>query len=153
MVKCNLRWSRWEFSFVTVCHLLAASTVLRAELLMAPEVALLGAVLASYLLYLGDRLRSFPIHHRGHRWRASPQLLIGEQAARLDWLGQTREMQLPVVTYSSEFLLVLKLRPENETDTLPAVHLALWPDSLTSSENRRLRRYLRFDLPVNLSAG
>jgi len=153
MVKCSLRWSRWDFGFVSVCHLLAASTVLQARLLIAPALVLVAAVLVSYLCYLADRIRTYAVHSRGIWRRANPQLLIGEQAARLDWLGETREMQLPVVIYFSEFLLVLKLRPEFGNGASSAVHLAVWPDSLKSSENRRLRRYLRFELPADLSDG
>jgi hypothetical protein len=59
-------------------------------------------------------------------------------------------MQLPGVIYFSEFLLVLNFRPEAEKGAAKAIHLVLWPDSLARRENRRLRRYLRFDLPSRL---
>ncbi len=52
--------------------------------------------------------------------------------------------------YFSEFLLVLIFRPEAEKGTARVVHLVLWPDSLERIEDRRLRRYLRFDLPTGL---
>jgi len=54
------------------------------------------------------------------------------------------------VIYFSEFLLVLNFRPEAEKGAAKAIHLVLWPDSLARRENRRLRRYLRFDLPSRL---
>ena len=52
--------------------------------------------------------------------------------------------------YFSEFLLVLIFRPEAEKGAARVVHLVLWPDSLERIEDRRLRRYLRFDLPTGL---
>ena len=58
--------------------------------------------------------------------------------------GKLWKMQLPSLIYFSEFLLVLSFRPEVE-----AVHLVLLPDSLEYSEDRRLRRHLRFDLPAS----
>ena len=56
------------------------------------------------------------------------------------------------MAYFSEFLLVLSFRPETEKEAAKVVHLVLWPDSLerSESEDRRLRRYLRFDLPASL---
>ena len=151
MVSCNLRWSRWELCFVSVCHLMAAISVVQAEVLRALEFSLIVAVLVSYLLHLHARIRCFCVRNSGVWRRASPQLLIGEQSARLDWRGETREVQLPRVVYCSEFLLVLSFRPEPGGGAVGALRIALWPDSLARSENRRLRRYLRFDLPANLS--
>ena len=58
-------------------------------------------------------------------------------------------MQLPSVIYFSEFLLVLSFRPEAEKEAAEAAHLVLLPDSLEYSEDRRLRRHLRFDLPTS----
>ena len=59
-------------------------------------------------------------------------------------------MQLPSVIYFSEFLLVLSFRPEAEKEAAEAAHLVLLPDSLEYIEDRRLGRYLRFDLPDSL---
>ena len=59
-------------------------------------------------------------------------------------------MHLPSLIYFSEFLLVLSFRLEAEKGTAGAFHLVLWPDSLERSGDRRLRHYLRFDLPTRL---
>ena len=75
---------------------------------------------------------------------AKAEIIISEQSASLSHLGKLWEMQLPSLIYFSEFLLVLSFRPEVE-----AVHLVLLPDSLDYSEDRRLRRHLRFDLPAS----
>lgn len=150
MLICSLRWSRWEFCFVSACHLTAVISALLAEVLIALEFAVAVAVLVSYLLYLRDRFRTFTVQVRGIWQRAKPELIIGEQSASLSHLGKSWEMQLPSVIYFSEFLLVLSFRPEAENGSAGAIRLVLWPDSLARSEDRRLRRYLRFDLPSSL---
>lgn len=150
MVKCSLRWSRCELGFVSSSHLAAGMSALLADVLVSLEIAIAFAVLVSYLAYLRDRFRTFAVKRRGIWQRVKPELIIGEQSASLSYLGKLWEMQLPSVIYSSEFLLVLRFRPEVEKSSPPAVYLVLWPDSLTDGEDRRLRRYLRFDLPVSL---
>ena len=86
----------------------------------------------------------------GHLATSKTELIIGEQSASLSHLGKLWEMQLPSVIYFSEFLLMLSFRPEAEKGAARVVHLVLWPDSLERSGDRRLRRYLRFDLPTRL---
>ena len=133
-------------------HLVAALSTLFANLLIWLEFSIAAAVFVSYLLYLRDRFRTFAVLGQGG-WRCTkPKLIIAEQFARLNHLGQVWEMQLPDVVYFSEFLLVLSFRPETEAGTGKAdmIHLVLWPDSLSRSEDRRLRRYLRFDLATSL---
>lgn len=147
MVKCSLRWSRWELCFVSCCHLTAAITALLADLLVALEVATASVVFVSYLLYLRDRFHTYYEQRQGRWQQANPELIIGGQSARLSRYGKVGEMQLPRVIYLSEFLMVLSFRPEAEKDLARAMHLVLWPDSLVGKEERRLRRYLRFDLP------
>ena len=152
MLKCSLRWSSWELCFVSACHLTAAISALLANLLISLEFAIASAVLMSYLVYLRDRIQTFRVLRRGILQRVTPELVIGEQFVRLSHLGKSREMQLPSVIYFGEFLLVLCFRPEVERGSARAIHLVLWPDSLGRSEQRRLRRYLRFDLPGSLLA-
>ena len=152
MVKCGLRWSGVELGFVSACHLTAAISALLADVLVWLELAIAIAVLVSYLLYLRDRFQTFTVRRRGIWQRVKPELIIGQQSASLCHLGKLREMQLPSVIYFSEFLLVLSFRPEAEEGSAGAIHLVLWPDSLVRSEARRLRRYLRFDLPSSLLA-
>ena len=150
MLKCSLRWSIWELCFVSACHLTAAISALLADVLISLGLAIVGAVLMSYLAYLRDRIQTYCVPRRGILQRVTPELVIGEQSVRLSRLGRTEEMQLPSVIYFSEFLLVLCFRPEARKDSARAIHLVLWPDSLRRSEQRRLRRYLRFDLPGSL---
>ena len=150
MVKCSLCWSRWELGFVSACHLMAVISVVLAGVLVPLEFAIAGAVLMSYVLYLRDRFQTFCVHRHGIWQRIKPELIIGEQSVSLSYRGKLREMQLPSVLYFSEFLLVLNFRPEAEKGAAKAIHLVLWPDSLVRRENRRLRRYLRFDLPSRL---
>ncbi|PCI76024.1 MAG: hypothetical protein COB20_11550 [SAR86 cluster bacterium] len=121
-----------------------------ADVLVVLEFAIAIAVLMSYLVYLRDRIRTFCVQRRGRWQRVKPELVIGEQSCRLSHLGKLWEMQLPSVIYFSEFLLVLSFRPEAENDLARVIHLVLWPDSLARIEDRRLRRYLRFDLPSSL---
>jgi len=135
---------------VSACHLTAAISALLADVLVSLEIAIVSAVIVGYLAYLRDQLRTFTVCRRGIRQRAKPELIIGEQSARLNHLGKLWEMHLPSVTYFSEFLLVLSFRSEAERGAVKVVHLVLWPDSLERSEDRRLRRYLRFDLPSSL---
>ena len=61
-----------------------------------------------------------------------------------------QETALPNVVYMSEFLLVLRFRPEMKKPRCRLRYLVLWPDSLVSAESRRLRRFLRFDLVQDL---
>ena len=133
------------------CHLTAANSAFLAGVWVTLEVAIVSGVLLSYLLYLRDRFCTFYERRRGSWQRAKAEFIIGEQVARLSYLGKLWEMQLPSVIYFSEFLLVLSFNPEAEKGGARALHLVLWPDSLTRSEDRRLRRYLRFDLPSKLS--
>lgn len=135
---------------MSACHLTAAISTLLADALLSLEIAIAIAVLVSYLIYLRDQLRTFTVRRRGIWQRAKTELIIGEQSASLSHLGKLWEMQLPSVIYFSEFLLVLSFRPEAEKRAARVVHLVLWPDSLARSEDRRLRRYLRFDLPTSL---
>ena len=146
MVRCNLRWSIWEFCFVSGSHLAAAISTLTSDLLLVLELAVCGTVLASYLVYIRDRIRTYCMVRAGRWVRAHPQLIIGEQTASVGQFGMIREMQPPSVVYLSEFLIVLRFLPDEEYGAAKAVQLTLWPDSLISTENRRLRRYLRFDL-------
>ncbi|MFT7471122.1 MAG: hypothetical protein ACI8XU_001017 [Kiritimatiellia bacterium] len=135
---------------MSACHLTAAISALLADALASLEIAIVIAVLVSYLVYLRDQVRTFTVLRGGIWRRAKPELVISEQSASLSHLGKLWEMQLPSVIYFSEFLLVLSFRPEAEKGAARAVHLVLWPDSLKRSEHRRLRRYLRFDLPASL---
>ena len=106
-------------------------------------------MLVSYVVYLRDQLRTFTVLKRGTWQRAKTEIIISEQSASLSHLGKLWEMQLPSVIYLSEFQLVLSFRPEAEKEAAEAAHLVLLPDSPKYIEDRRLRRYLRFNLPAS----
>ncbi len=150
MVSCSLRWSRIEFAFISTCHLVALLSVFQAEARLWLNLLLTAAVLASFSLYLRDRLQTFYRLGQGSVAPAQPKLLLARQFTRLDYRGRVYETAPPSVTYFSEFLLVLRLRGGVSEASTNTVHLVLWPDSLTPAEDRRLRRYLRFELPQNL---
>lgn len=150
MVSCNLRWSLWEFCFVSFCHLLAVLSALLSDVLILLRLAIAAAVCLSFLLYLRERCRIYTLPG-GRPWQlARAQLSIGAQSARLHCSQKVLELELPSVSYFSEFLLVLCFRLESEKGGGAIVRLLLWPDSLARHEERRLRRYLRFDLPPQL---
>ena len=44
---------------------------------------------------------------------------------------------------------MLSFRPEAEKEAAEAAHLVLLPDSPKYIEDKRLRRYLRFNLPAS----
>jgi hypothetical protein len=57
------------------------------------------------------------------------------------------EVDLPWLSFSSEFLMVLNFRPVPATGSRPRrpIRVVIWPDTLSDVEDRRLRRYLRFN--------
>jgi hypothetical protein len=76
MVKCILRWSRWELFFVSACHLAAAISALPTDALLSLEIAIVIAVLLSYFVYLRAQLRTFIVRRQGIWQRAKPSLLL-----------------------------------------------------------------------------
>ena len=150
MFICNLRWSRLELVFVSVCHLVAIASVLQAGLRLSLEMLLIAAVAASLLSYLSDRFQFFYRLGRGGLLSLRPALVLGQQSTKFYSAGNMQETALPNVLYISEFLLVLRFRPEMNKPRCRPRYLVLWPDSLISAESRRLRRFLRFDLVQDL---
>lgn len=118
--------------------------------ILALKWLITAGILASFLFYLRDRLQTF------YRWtgqglvESAPQLQLAPQFARIDYRGELSEMRPPQLKYFSEWLLVLSFSSGGEGAQLP---LVLWPDSLSRRDDRRLRRYLRFDLGKDPSAG
>ncbi len=156
MLRFELRCSRLELLFASTCHLCALVTVLTADMPVLLVVLVLAVVIASYTNYLLALYLNF-VRPMTNRITCSPALLvIGQQSAQVSQFGKMVATELPVVGYMSEFLLVLNLHQEL-VDTGHAsgagrhsakpVKLVLWPDSLSRRDNRRLRRYLRFDCP------
>ncbi|MEX0962557.1 MAG: protein YgfX [Pseudohongiellaceae bacterium] len=149
MVVCRLRWSLIELAFNASCHLMAMVAVLQAGLLLSIEVVLIASLLLSFLLYLCERSQTYFRLSRASLLSRKPKLQLAQDFARIDYRGDLYETSLPVVIYNSEFLLVLQLRNAGggAVNTIP---LVLWPDSLDRGEDRRLRRYLRFELGSDL---
>lgn len=147
MITCTLRWSRIEFAFLTCCHLVAAMSLWQASVLLALKVLASGWLAWSFQRYLRDRIQTF----YGGAVAGAARLMLAPQFARIDYRGRLLEMRPPRLRYLSEFLLVLSFRAAG-SETKQSLALVLWPDSLQSSDDRRLRRYLRFDLRAGMPA-
>jgi uncharacterized membrane protein len=100
---------------------LVTISALLADALVSLEIAIVIAVLVSYLVYLRDQPRTFNVLRRGIWQQAKTEIIISEQSASLSHLGKLWEMQLPSVIYCSEFLSVLCFRPEAERGSAEAV--------------------------------
>lgn len=148
MINCTLRWSRYEFVFISGCHLVAATSALQAGLGVWLGAAATAVVVASFLGYLRERLTTFYRFESNGVAGLQPTLFIAQEFVRIGYRGRVIETELPVVKYLSEFLIVLRLLPVNGGGEF--IDLVLWPDSVRRSEERRLRRYLRFELPGSL---
>lgn len=157
MLKFELRCSRIEFWLVTSSYLCALLTLLSAGMLFWITLMMLAGLIASYFNYLHVLFLTFSKNaHCTTDWEA-PCVVIGQQSAHIDFLGQRLATELPQQNYVSEFLLVLTFKREgaaahNRTrkgrKSAGSIKLVLWPDSLSRSDNRRIRRYLRFDCPA-----
>jgi hypothetical protein len=57
------------------------------------------------------------------------------------------EVDLPWLGFFSEFLMVLNFRQVPAAASRPGrpIRVVIWPDTLSETEDRGLRRYLRFD--------
>ncbi len=153
MVNCRLRWSAIEIVFVSCCHGVAHACVLKDLRPVWLGLLFSTAVVVSHCRYFLERFETF---YRLEGWRfaaRSPVLFIAEEFARVDYRGRLVEAELPGLIYLSEFLIVLELRALSELADADSMRLVLWPDSLTRSEDCRLRRYLRFELRSSLRGG
>jgi Membrane-bound toxin component of toxin-antitoxin system len=155
-MKFTLHWSLWELGFVTACHLAAALSIIYSELLFGLMLVIILAVAGSYLCYLRERISTYlKIQQRQFKSRDVP-LILAEQGATLGYRGRLWEARPPTVSYFSEFLLVLRfpqaVAVQGEVAAVESIDLVVWPDSLSGVAQKRLRRYLRFDLPASLSA-
>ena len=102
---------------------MAAISALLADALVSLEIAIVIAVLVSYLVYLRDQPRTFNVLRWGLWQRAKTEIIITEQSASLSHLGKLWEMQLLSMIYFSEFLPVLSFRPETEKG---AAEIVIW---------------------------
>lgn len=143
MIDCTLRWSRYELVFVGGCHLAAAVAALQAGLGVWLGAAMTAVVVSSLLGYLRERMETFFRFGDNGVAALQPTLFIAQEFVRIGYRGRVIEAELPVVRYLSEFLIVLRLLPVNGGGEF--IDLVLWPDSMRRSEERRLRRYLRFE--------
>lgn len=154
MLCFKLRCSRLEFLFVTSCHLCALLAVFHASILIYLTLIMSVGVIASYTVYLKGLYLSF--FRVAANSAESPQLTIGQQSACLSLFGETVTTELPSVSCLNEFLLILSFVREQNLSRKAGragkfsgnvIRLVLWPDSLSPSDSKRLRRYLRFDCP------
>ncbi len=156
MLCFELHCSRIELGFVSTCHLCALLSVAYSDLIMLLSLMLASAVTTNYIKYLRVLYKTF-VRPISGSIEISPAILsIGQDSAQLRQRGGLVTTELPRVSYWSEYLLVLHLRAEQDYSTdgsaIPkrsrkAMKLVLWPDSLSRADNKKLRRYLRFDCP------
>ncbi len=74
-----------------------------------------------------------------------------QRSGCISYRGRLNETAPPSLIYLGEFLMVLSLRCNKAKGPAEYIWLVLWPDSLMPPEDRRLRRYLRFDLGQDLT--
>jgi hypothetical protein len=141
MLILNLKLSRIELGFLLVWH--------SAALLALGFVALPGVLLGLTGLFILLSLARVCLAARA----ASPQRLqsvtIAHQHCVLHFSREQITTELPTVKFCAEFLMLLKFswQPDQIGARVRYRYLLLLPDSLQVDEDRRLRRYLRFDSP------
>lgn len=159
-----LKPSRIELGLVSSCHFFAltALSMIELDITLRSIVALLilGSMLGYGLQASGEGIADW--YEKGWRevahyllFRPGLGMMLGQQHGVLYFAAQDLTVRLPHIYYYSEFLIVLRF----ERELVPAVPqasqrwrrksvcVAIWPDSLSKADNRRLRRYLRFDCP------
>ncbi|MDA1370495.1 MAG: hypothetical protein O2971_07015 [Proteobacteria bacterium] len=133
MLNLAIKFSRLEFAFATLCHVLALFALTLIDL---PVTALGLMVLPITTSLIQQCYQALP----GSDSRVRSLLLRSEDCV-LRYAGEELCASLPGIKYYSEFVLVLEFRV---IDSTHVIRLNLLPDSLSPEDDRRLRRYLRF---------
>jgi hypothetical protein len=138
----DIRFSRIEFTFALLCHSCALAALLLTQLPLL-LLCLIGVVVA--VSTAGLMLAAYPGRRCGLQ-----QVVLGSQQSLLKYQHRSLAAGAPHICYYSEFLLVLRFKL-----SLPiagrldrSIHLVLYPDSLGDDQQRRLRRFLRFECSV-----
>lgn len=157
----HLRSSRLELGVVSGFHLSALAALLSIELSISLMLLLALFITASWCCHcFSNSLMSITRSEKRGLSRVvrfsigkpGITLLLGQQQACLGIGTHQLPVCLPRINYYSEFLIVLRLDPRPaprlrrfwQSESLLVV---IWPDSMSRADNRRLRRYLRFDCP------
>lgn len=139
MLDIQLRYSRIEFCFRLGCHLAALFALTLSDLVFVVTASFGIAILLSLISLLSEP-------GRGRRRRIYSIALSGRHS-ELRYGASILEVDQPWLSFFSEFLMVLNFRPVPATGRgqQRPIRVVIWPDTLTEVEDRRLRRYLRFD--------
>ncbi len=78
-------------------------------------------------------------------------ITIGQQHCVLKFAATELVTELPKLEYFSEYLILLRFNSVAAGSGERRIRLLLLADSLTDDEDRRLRRFLRFDAPRKLN--
>ena len=139
MLDLQLRYSRIEFCFSLSGHLAALFALTLSDLVFV-VTALFGiGILLSLVALLGES--------GGGRRRRIYSIALSRRHSELRYGDRVVEVDLPWLSFFSEFLMVLNFRPVPATGSRPKrpIRVVIWPDTLSETEDRRLRRYLRFN--------
>ena len=141
MLTLNLKLSRIELGFLFVWH--------GAALLGLRFVALPGILLGLAGLLILLSLARVCLLARVASSQRLQSVTIAQQHCVLHFSSEQITTELPTVGFCGEFLMLLKFSWQSDQAGARTRHryLLLLPDSLQVDEDRRLRRYLRFDSP------
>ena len=139
MLILQLQFSRIEFCFRLSCHLCALFALTLSDLYLAAHLLFGLGILASMI----DLLQELG---QGHHRRIH-SIALSSQYNEVCYADRILEVDQPLVTFFSEFLIVLKFPSVEDSGKWPRrqIRVVLLPDMLSEVEHRRLRRYLRFD--------
>lgn len=124
------------------CHSAALFALTQTNLPWIPLVLLAVSIGASLL--------RFCLNTRTHSPQRIHQIMIGQQHCSVKFAHAELVTSLPSLIFFSEYLILLEFKSAVVGRREQRIRLLLLPDSLHDDEDRRLRRYLRFDAPRNL---
>lgn len=139
MIDLTLRYSRIEFCFRLSCHLAALFALTLSDLIFVITALVGSGILLSLTALLGEP--------GGGRRRRIYSIALSRRHSKLRYGDRAVEVDLPWLSFFSEFLMVLNFRQVAPTGSRPGrpIRVVIWPDTLSEVEDRRLRRYLRFN--------
>ena len=139
MLNLQLQYSRIEFCFRLSCHLAALLALILSDLVVVITAVFSFGILLSLIFLLRESGGS-------GRWRVY-SIILSHRHSELRYGDRIVEVDLPWLDFFSEFLMVLNFRPVPAAGSRPGrpIRVVIWPDTLSETEDRGLRRYLRFD--------
>ena len=109
------------------------------------ELPAFGRVLLASLIVAS--LVRFFLDTRINSARRIHSIMIGQQHCVVKFANKELVTALPSLEFFSEYMLLLRFKSSVNNRLNKGFKLLLLADSLNDDEDRRLRRYLRFDLP------